>query len=191
VKAHASDHRLIIRGEALTAAEEAAESRIPRETGGILIGFRSCKDIYVVDIVEVPDDRSTGSRFVLKENSRETVLARYLNEVPPACPFGYVGSWHSHPATAHASGRDLRTLYHEAKTADDFVAMIILMRTPAGIWEAEGAVGHRERAVTRQSGRLRPWRPRISKVDLIVRPLDQPTPTGYGIPDGAGNDGST
>ena len=191
MRAHTSDHRLIVSGAALTAAKEAAESRIPRETGGILIGFRSCKDVHVVDIVEVPDDRSTGSRFVLRENSREAALARYLNQVPPECPFGYVGSWHSHPTKAHASGRDLQTLYQEAKTAADFVAMVILIRSPASTWEAEGAVGYRERAITRQAGRSRPCRPRISKVSLIVRSLDQPTPTGYGIPEGAGNDGST
>ncbi len=191
MRAHTGDHRLIVRSAVLAAAEQTAGSRIPRETGGILIGFRSRKDVYVVDVVEVPDDRSTGSSFALREKSREAVLARYLNEVPPECPFGYVGSWHSHPATAHPSGRDLRTLYQEAKTAGDFVAMIILMRTPVGSWEAEGTVGYRERAITRRARRSRPWRPRIGKVDLVVRPLDQPTPPGYGIPDGSGNDGST
>ena len=146
-------YKLIITSGALAAAEEAAYSRIPRETGGILIGFRSVNDIYVADIVEVPDDHSTGNRFVLREDSREKALARYLNQVPPECPFGYVGNWHSHPAQAHASGRDLRTLRQEAKTAEDLIAMMILMRAPTGSWRVGRSGRLLGATITRQAGR--------------------------------------
>jgi proteasome lid subunit RPN8/RPN11 len=125
-----SAHKLIIARSALAAAEQAAASRIPRETGGILIGFRAADDVYVADVLEVADDQSTGCRFVLREDSREEALARYRHEAPPECPFGYVGGWHSHPAQALASSRDMKTLHQEAKTAQDLVAMMILMRAP-------------------------------------------------------------
>jgi hypothetical protein len=191
VRARSGAHKLIIISAALAAAEEAAYSRIPRETGGILLGFRSLNGVYVADVAEVPDDHSTGNRFVLREDSREKALARYRHEAPPECPFGYVGNWHSHPAQAHASSRDMRTLRQEAKTAQDLIAMMILMRAPTGSWLVEGAVGYCERTIARQAGRRRTWRIRIVKADPIVRPRDQPTPPGYGIPDGDGNDGST
>jgi len=172
-------HKLIIASSALTMAEQAASSRTPRETGGILIGFRSDSDIYITDVVEVADDHSTRCRFVLREGSREQALARYLDEAPPECPFGYVGSWHSHPAQVGASGRDIRTLRREARTTHDLVAMMILMQAPDGAWQVDGAVGYRKRAIAHRAvWRRLEWRPLIVKADLILRPAGQPTPPG-------------
>ena len=176
---------------ALAAAERTASSRLPRETGGILLGVRADSDVYVADVAEVADDMSTGSRFVLREAPREQALARYRSAVPPDCPFGYVGSWHSHPALAAGSSRDAKTLRQEAKAAKDLLAMLILMRAPEGTWLAEGAVGYRKRVSAHRSGGRPAGRLLIAAASVIVRPAGQPTPPGYGMPEGAGSEGST
>jgi proteasome lid subunit RPN8/RPN11 len=169
-------HRLVIAKSALAAAERAASSRLPRETGGILLGVRADSDVYVADVVEVADDQSTGSRFVLREAAREEALARYRSYVPPDCPFGYVGTWHSHPVLAAGSSRDTRTLRHEAKTAQDLVAMLILMSASDGVWLVEGAVGYRKRIIARHAGRRQVWHPLVAKADVILTP-PPPMPT--------------
>jgi hypothetical protein len=184
-------YRVVIAKSALAAAEHAASSRLPNETGGILLGVRADSNVYIVDVAEVADDLSTGSRFVLREAAREEALGRYRFDLPADCPFGYVGTWHSHPTPAAGSSRDTRTLRQEANTAQDVVAMLILMRAPEGTWLTEGAVGYRRRVITRRSGGRRAWRPLVSTASVIVRPAGQPTPPGYGIPEGAGSEGST
>lgn len=187
---HRGIQRLVLAKSALAAAERAATSRLPRETGGILLGVRADSDVYVADVVEVADDQSTGSRFVLREAAREEALARYLSDVPPDCPFGYVGTWHSHPALAAGSSRDTRTLRHEARTAQDLVAMLILMSAPNGVWLVEGAVGYRKRAIARHAGRRQAWRPLVARADVILPPSSEPASPGCGMPDGVGGQGS-
>jgi proteasome lid subunit RPN8/RPN11 len=181
---------LVIAKSALAAAERTASSRLPKETGGILLGVRAGSDVYVADVVEVADDQSTGSRFVLREAAREEALARYRSDVPADCPFGYVGTWHSHPALAAGSSRDTRTLRHEARTAQDLVAMLILLSAPDDVWLAEGAVGYRKRVIARHAGRRQAWRARVAKADVILPPSGRPAPPGCGMPDPAGGHGS-
>jgi hypothetical protein len=149
-----------------SVATQAASGRIPRETGGILIGFRVGEDVYVADALEVMDDKSTGCRFVLRKEARENALDGYLYGAPPECPFGYVGSWHSHLADVGASGRDIKTLRQEAGKAHDLVAIIILRYSAEGLWTAEGAIGHRGSV---RDYRHR-WRPIVVMTDLLVRP---------------------
>lgn len=187
---HDRAHRLIVAGSALAAAKQAATDRLPRETGGILIGFRSGDDVYIVDAIEIGDDRSTGSSFVLREDPREQALADYRRDAPDS-PFGYVGSWHSHPAPAEVSRRDLRTLRQEAKAARDLVAMMVLMRASDDGWMTQAAVGYRQHGCARAAGRPPTFRPAVMTADVIERPADQPTPPGYGQPDGAGSEPST
>jgi proteasome lid subunit RPN8/RPN11 len=182
-------HRVIIAGSALAAAGQAATARFPSESGGILIGFRVGHDVYVADVLEIADDHSTGSRFVLRESPREKALASYRHDAPES-PFGYVGSWHSHPAQAGASRRDMRTLRQEARAAQDLVAMLILIRDPGG-WAVEAAVGYSRHAGARRGRWRRSPQPTIAGADVIRRSADQPTPPGYGRPAGAGSDGST
>jgi proteasome lid subunit RPN8/RPN11 len=178
-------YRVVIAKSALAAAERTASSRLPRETGGILLGIRADSDVYVADVVEVADDQSTGNRLVLREADREEALARYRSDVPPDCPFGYVGTWHSHPALTAGSSRDIRTLRHEAKTAQDLVAMLILISASDGVWLAEGAVGYRKRVIARQAGRLEALHPLVAKADVVLTPSRQSAPSGCGMPDRA------
>ena len=187
---HDRAYRLIIAGSALATAKQAATDRLPRETGGILIGFRSGDDVYIIDAIEVRDDRSTGSSFVLREDPREQALADYTTDAPDS-PLGYVGSWHSHPAPAEASSQDMRTLRQEAKAARDLVAMMILIRASDDGWMTQGEVGYRQHGCARSTGRPRTFRPIVITADVIERTADQPTPPGYGQPDGAGSEAST
>jgi len=48
----------------------------------------------------------------------------------------------------------MNTLRHEAKSADDLVAMMILMRAHGGAWLVEGAVGYRKQVIAHRAG----WR---------------------------------
>lgn len=70
-----------------------AAAALPCETGGILVGVKARRTVWIVSAIELVDDRSLGHYTVPKDatrqavmNARETIDARV----------GYVGEWHSH-----------------------------------------------------------------------------------------------
>lgn len=109
-------------------AERRAHRSNHRETGGLLLGFRSEHDVYVVDIIEVRDPSATPTRFSLPEKRREAALSSYLEALPSDSPVGYVGTWHSHPADVGPSWRDRQTFRLDALRATDLIALMVLAR---------------------------------------------------------------
>lgn len=105
----------------------ALRKRKPRETGGILIGCRKGETgVLVVDAIETPDEYATDSTWTLRTAGANRMLADYLAELPLDSPFGYVGTWHTHPRPdPEPSSIDLDTFGKEAAGSDGLVAMLI------------------------------------------------------------------
>jgi len=123
------------------SAERRARRHLPRETGGLLLGYRDGLDVHIVDAIEVGDASAGRSHYVLRHAARERALAEYLNALPPGSPVGYVGTWHSHPANVGPSWTDRQTFRHDVLRAPDTVAMVVLGRAGVG-WEPHAFLPH-------------------------------------------------
>jgi integrative and conjugative element protein (TIGR02256 family) len=110
---------------ALTLAGRHAYEGLPREVGGILVGWREGGVIIVHDFLLVGDGSSTGYRYDRNHQVAQNILATRLSRTEDH-RLGYVGEWHSHPAPQPPSTTDLRALRAIARTIDGPVALIVL-----------------------------------------------------------------
>ena len=97
----------------LKAATEVAESSLPRETGGILLGYWTSRYVHVAAVLEVPDLNAGATSYTMREIRAQEVLEAALADAPAASPIGYVGDWHSHPGQLPPSRTDHRTLFKD------------------------------------------------------------------------------
>lgn len=138
----------------LLAIEALANSALPNETGGLLIGYRH-KDgtVTVTRVLEVPDASATPVRYVQRHAIASRVLADFLSRQGQDTVEGYVGNWHTHPARAASSNTDLATLARNAVLDGSPVALLTLMRDDqrwAAEWHVATAAPGRRRRVTIQ-----------------------------------------
>jgi len=106
--------------------------QLPRETGGIIIGFidQKLKAIYVVDVLPAPyDSEADYSGFTRGVAG----LNDALNEISDrtANIVGYIGEWHSHPefASANPSSLDWRLIekLSGVMTIDDQPVLMLIV----------------------------------------------------------------
>src|SRR5947207_515397 len=96
--------RTVLITEAVVAdLKEMAASALPCETGGILVGVKARRSVWIVEAVELAGERSPGHYTVPKgatvravQHARETIDPR----------IGYVGEWHSHTQDTAPGGTD-------------------------------------------------------------------------------------
>lgn len=130
----------------LTSAREtiaaAASAALPKETGGILVGWRgggTTEGCTVVRAVEVPDARSGRCTYERKHAAADLALQQVLDELSDP-ELGYVGEWHSHPRNQPPSPQDRSSLRGAARDADaSLVLLVPSLRTPdppAWTWHA-------------------------------------------------------
>lgn len=115
---------VLIAQEALAAVQAAGLAALPRETGGILAGFRTQDGVVVTAAVVVPDASSSGRAYLRREGRARSALEGLRADAPPVV--GYVGEWHTHPAEQPPSSTDLATLTQIAAASDDLVALLVL-----------------------------------------------------------------
>lgn len=116
---------LQIHTEALSTATTLALAALPRETGGILVGWHEDNTVVVTDLLPVPD-RSAGRRHYVRNHKR---AQKVLDQHRKACPdnrIGYVGEWHSHPAPQPPSSVDYNALANLATNVNGQVALVVL-----------------------------------------------------------------
>ena len=147
---------------ALFQIRTCAEAGLPKETGGILIGYRTDRAIVVTEIAEVPDPNATASTYNRDQRVAQQLLDERLACDPQTSALGYVGEWHSHPCDLTASPTDRSTLRRNALADGDSIALIVTRRTTQG-WDEFGYVSGRPS--------LR-WRPivsaRLLRVPIVV-----------------------
>jgi hypothetical protein len=104
---------------AISLMDEFRTSKLPNETGGILLGTFDIpgKRIYVVSVLPSPPD-SIEWPTVYKRGFEGLRLQTELIHQQTGGNLGYVGEWHSHPrgASAHPSALDEKA--HDWLTAE-------------------------------------------------------------------------
>lgn len=115
---------------ALASASVAAEDALPRETGGILLGWREPDAVVVSEMIEVVDPEASPMSYVRRHAHAEAALQRALEDAAPGDPVGYVGEWHAHPAPQGPSRQDRRELRALARRTAHPVALVVLAHNP-------------------------------------------------------------
>jgi hypothetical protein len=127
---------VVIDADTLDHGRTAALRALPRETGGILVGWRIDGGIRIAAMLEVPTRRSSRSRYVRSERRANAVLRAHASGLPDGSPVGYVGDWHTHPAPQPASPIDLMSIAEFAVNDRNPIAHVVLVHN-GGDWEPE------------------------------------------------------
>jgi integrative and conjugative element protein (TIGR02256 family) len=96
---------------------QEADRTKPKETGGVLIGYRGEQDTIVIADIVGPGPRATHMRysFAPDHEYQEQEIARIYEASGRVRT--YLGDWHSHPrGSATMSTTDRRTLRRIART---------------------------------------------------------------------------
>lgn len=108
------------------------ESRLPNETGGVLLGYHDLprKKVYIVDVLPQPSDSEADvSGFARGTNGLADDVKRV--EERTANMVSYIGEWHSHPKgyPSTASGADIFLLAHlaTALSEDGHPALMLIV----------------------------------------------------------------
>jgi proteasome lid subunit RPN8/RPN11 len=148
--------QVLVAREALDAVVEAGSAALPRETGGILLGFRFPDGLVVTRFLLVEDTGSSTHSYLLRRRPAQRQLDAVRRHAGPAV--GYVGDWHSHPKDVGPSRSDLRSIAAACRDAGGPVALIVLSYTGSEL----------ARTHTRMARRTHPGHPLIRSVDLNI-----------------------
>lgn len=142
--------RLHLSTTALTNGAALARMALPRETGGILVGWHEGDTVVVTDVLPVPDKCAGGHHYNRNHKRAQRVLDVHRKQTADE-NVGYVGEWHSHPAPQPPSHVDLNSLADLTEATDQTVALVVFAVHPDGTVNAVGAAGRRHgRTVTIQ-----------------------------------------
>lgn len=133
---------ITVHQEALRRIVVNAERAFPRETGGILLGYRTTSALVAIEAIEVRDPNATATRYKRDRRSAQQLLDSRLRDEPKSSVLGYIGDWHSHPADVAASAVDLSTLRENTLRDRDSLALIVV-RHVASEWVEAGYVTSR------------------------------------------------
>jgi len=84
---------VLITEHSLVELKTMATAAFPCETGGILVGVKARRTVWIVSAIELVDERSPRHYTVPKGATRQAVMN--AQETIDA-RVGYVGEWHSH-----------------------------------------------------------------------------------------------
>jgi integrative and conjugative element protein (TIGR02256 family) len=132
----------------LERMQDALLAALPRETGGILVGWRDGTDVVVIDALSVPDEGAQTMHYTRHHDKATRVLDRYLADATDPM-IGYVGEWHTHPWPSPPSRTDRTSVAAAASRTDAAVALIVLA------WDANQSDADVHTAIVhRRSGQL-------------------------------------
>lgn len=138
---------ITITARAAAAAEGAAENALPRETGGILLGWRhdpAGNGFHVVGALEVVDPKSGRATYHRRHARAQTALAAALVRLDDP-DIGYVGEWHSHPQPQGPSPLDRHSIRCFALRHDNPIVLVVPALARDGHWTWHGLVASRRR----------------------------------------------
>lgn len=107
---------------------------LPLETGGILIGHRDGEHVVVTRAVEVPSPAATRRSYRLDHDQAQAALVRDLRAHPSDGLAGYVGEWHTHPASVGPSIVDRVSIASAARKSKSPIALIVCYPTQPRFW---------------------------------------------------------
>ncbi|MFF1693325.1 SAVED domain-containing protein [Streptomyces sp. NPDC058257] len=169
--------RIELRQAAYEVIASATAQQLPRETGGILLGYQEDANVVVTHALMVNGQGASTHRYVRDDIKANTLLAGFLAERSDDDPTGYVGEWHSHPAPSGPSPTDLAAMRAMAREHDGPIALIVY--APGGTDPFSGLTTRRQR-----------WGRVTSKAATVLPPPQRfkalgPLPKGAVRPDGA------
>jgi integrative and conjugative element protein (TIGR02256 family) len=130
---------ILITRSALDTALADGVPALPRETGGILLGFRTPDLIVVTRALTIADPHSSRHGYLRRHHRARTRMTLDRGDAPPIV--GYVGEWHTHPDDVGPSPTDRRALVAIARRARGPVALVVLADPAAGPTHIFGVIG--------------------------------------------------
>lgn len=115
--------------QARDSLRTAARGSVKLEHGGILVGYRSGRELHVYDALTVPDKTSDGCNYLRRSIPAEQVLQAYLEGANESL-LGYVGEWHTHPQLVPPSGIDIRSMREISRGNAHTTALIVAALEP-------------------------------------------------------------
>jgi integrative and conjugative element protein (TIGR02256 family) len=128
--------------KALDTATHLALTALPREAGGILVGWHEDTTVVVAGMLAVPDKRAGRRHYVRNHKHAQKLLDAHRQ----ACGddrVGYVGEWHSHPAPQPPSSVDYNALAELTRDTSEQVALVVLAVHIDNKVTPVGATAHR------------------------------------------------
>ncbi|WP_416972255.1 SAVED domain-containing protein [Streptomyces sp. 4F14] len=135
--------RIELRQEAYEVIASATARQLPRETGGILLGYREDANVAVTYALVVDGQGASTRRYVRDDVKANALLAEFLAQRADDDPTGYVGEWHSHPAPSGPSSTDVAAMRATAREHDGPVALLVY--APGGADPFSGLITRRQR----------------------------------------------
>lgn len=103
----------------------AGTGALPREIGGILVGYYAETGPVVTDVCVIPDPRATRIRYRRNVAAAEMALDRILNADDSEL-LGYLGEWHTHPLPLGPSATDIGATRQLALAGGYDVALLVV-----------------------------------------------------------------
>lgn len=128
--------------EALSDGQLLALDALPKELGGILVGWwEGNSTAVVVGVLSVPDPAAGRSHYERRHLLAQEILDTYLGSHGDP-RLGYVGEWHSHPAPQPPSSTDRNELTAIVRQSRKRAALVVLAVQDGNGVEAHGLIGH-------------------------------------------------
>jgi integrative and conjugative element protein (TIGR02256 family) len=115
---------VLVARDALDDAVRAGRDALPKETGGILLGFRTPAQVVVTRVLVIDDPRSSRTRYLRRRRRAQQQMTQALVDAPSVV--GYVGEWHTHPESQRPSGMDVRAVGEIARLAGGAIALLVV-----------------------------------------------------------------
>lgn len=134
--------RIDLRADAYEAIVSETAGHLPRETGGILLGYQENDTIVVTHALTVEGQGATTNRYVRDDVRANKLLKEFLDQRAADDPTGYIGEWHSHPSPSGPSPVDHAAMRATAKTSTNPIALLVF--APGGTQEFFGLIASRQ-----------------------------------------------
>lgn len=113
------------------ALSRASRRALPREVGGLLLGYYTQKGPLVVAAPVVPDPRATRLRYRRDAATAARILDDHVSRDRDELT-GYLGEWHSHPLPIGPSRTDITSIRALANAGMHDVVLLVVALGPAG-----------------------------------------------------------
>ena len=135
--------RIDLRVDAYETIASEAAMRLPRETGGVLLGYQENGTIVATHALVVDGQATTTNRYVRDDVRANTLLNGFLDQRADDDPTGYIGEWHSHPSPSGPSPIDHTAMRATAKLSANPIALLVF--APSGTGQFFGLIARRQR----------------------------------------------
>ncbi|WP_442914299.1 Mov34/MPN/PAD-1 family protein [Kribbella sp. NBC_01245] len=137
----------------LDCMADSGRAALPRETGGILLGYFLDGEPTVTVAPVVPDPRATRIRYRRDARKAARSLRHHLANDKSSL-LGYLGEWHTHPVPLGPSGMDRGAIGALAGQGEYDVYLLVLSLGVRG-WRSHGLRACADGTVTRINVRIR------------------------------------